>query len=521
MNVIPPKADQVAAIAASFGMRLTERELDAYTELVGGFLGSYDVVAELYRDIEPTAVEDRRFTWPAEDENALNAWYVRTEIEGASDGPLQGYRVAVKDNTSVAGVPMMNGSHTLEGFVPRRDATVVTRLLEAGATIAGKAVCEDLCFSGTSHTGVGGPVRNPWDPTRTSGGSSSGSAALVATGEVEVATAADQGGSVRIPACFTGVVGHKPTFGLVPYTGVFPIEMTLDEVGPIAHDVTDIARMLQVIAGRDGLDPRQPDGLEVPDFEVALDQDIVGLRVGLIAEGFEYPGLSDDGVDEVVRAAAESLGAAGAEVADIELPWHRHGLHLWNVIATDGATIQMIDGNAYGHNWDGLYDPELIAYYGQKRREVAGEWSPTVKAASFTGRWSIEKLYSSHYAMARNLNFELRRRYDDALKEFDVLVLPTVPMIAPKLVDPEAPIQESVIRALETVANTAPFSATGHPALTVPAGMVDGMPVGMMIVGRRFDDATCLRIGRSYEQIRGEFPLPPSVDSAARQGVGR
>jgi len=162
-------------------------------------------------------------TWPDEADNPLGAWYVRTEVRGADDGPLAGRTVAIKDNTAVAGVPMMNGSRTLEGFVPSRDATVVSRLLAAGATIAGKAVCEDLCFSGGSHTSATGPVRNPWDPTRTTGGSSSGSAALVAAGEVDLALGGDQGGSIRMPAAFSGIVGHKPTHGLVPYTGAFPI----------------------------------------------------------------------------------------------------------------------------------------------------------------------------------------------------------------------------------------------------------------------------------------------------------
>ena len=163
----------------------------------------------------------------------------------------------MKDNIAVAGLPMMNGSATVEGFVPRRDATVVTRLLAAGATIAGKAVCEDLCFSGGSHTSRTGPVRNPWDRSRSAGGSSSGSAALVAAGQADLALGGDQGGSIRIPSAFCGTVGHKPTYGLVPYTGAFPIENTLDHLGPITRTVRDAALLLGVLAGRDGLDPRQ------------------------------------------------------------------------------------------------------------------------------------------------------------------------------------------------------------------------------------------------------------------------
>ena len=163
--------------------------------------------------------------------------------------PLAGRRVAIKDNVAVAGVPMTNGSKTVEGYVPRQDATVVTRLLAAGATIAGKATCEELCFDGGSHTSHTGPVRNPWNRAKSTGGSSSGSAALVAAGEVDMAIGGDQAGSIRIPSAFCGTVGHKPTHGLVPYTGAFPIENTIDHLGPITRTVRDAALMLGVLAG--------------------------------------------------------------------------------------------------------------------------------------------------------------------------------------------------------------------------------------------------------------------------------
>ena len=194
---------------------------------------------------------------------------------------------------------MMNGSATVEGFIPRRDATVVTRLLDAGATITGKAVCEDLCFSGGSHTSRTGPVLNPWDRGRSAGGSSSGSAALVAAGHADMALGGDQGGSVRIPSAYCGTVGHKPTHGLVPYTGAFPIENTLDHLGPITRTVHDAALMLGVLAGRDGLDPRQRAEHLPGDFLTGLDAGAAGLRIAVLAEGFGIPGLSQPGVDEM------------------------------------------------------------------------------------------------------------------------------------------------------------------------------------------------------------------------------
>src|SRR5947199_9378368 len=181
---------------------------------------------------------------------------------------------------------MMNGTSVLEGYVPEVDATIVTRILNAGGTILGKAVCESLCFSGGSHTSDTGPVRNPYDVSRTTGGSSSGSAALVAAGEVDLAIGGDQGGSIRIPSCWCGVYGLKPTYGLVPYTGVFPIELTLDHVGPIARSASDAALLLEAIAGPDGLDPRQPANLRPTAYTQALTGETPGLRLGLVPEGF-------------------------------------------------------------------------------------------------------------------------------------------------------------------------------------------------------------------------------------------
>ncbi len=510
MPVRPPRPDEIAAIADRYGFALSEADVESFTPLVTGALSSYDAVEELYAAVAPEAPAGRVAVAPDEDENPLGAWYVKTDIRESEDGPLAGYRIAIKDNTAVAGVPMMNGSRTVEGFVPSRDATVVSRLLAAGATISGKAVCEDLCFSGASHTSATGPVRNPWDPTRTSGGSSSGSGALVAAGEVDMALGGDQGGSVRMPGAFCGVVGHKPTHGLVPYTGAFPIEFTIDHLGPITRTVSDAALMLSVIAGRDGDDPRQPSDLQPEDYTAALRQDVAGLRIGVVAEGFGIPGLSDPGVDDTVRTAVDELREAGMQAEQVEIPWHRHAMHIWNVIATDGATVQMLDGNGYGHNWDGRYDPELIAHYGRQRREVAPAWSETVKLVAMAGRYSLDNYQSRHYAMARNLVPALRAAYDEALASHDVLVMPTLPITATPLVGPDDPREVYVARALEMLVNTAPFDVSGHPATTVPAGLVDGLPAGMMIVGKRFADAGCLQVAQAFETVRGGFPAPPA-----------
>lgn len=508
MPVQRPTPEQLRRSAEHYGLHLDADAVESFSALVDASLLSYDAVEELYAAQSPQPPR-RQHNKVADGENPLGAWYVKTDISSGVDGPLSGRRVAVKDNIAVAGVPMMNGSRSLEGFVPSRDATVVTRLLEAGATIAGKAVCEDLCFSGASHTSATGPVRNPWDPTRTSGGSSSGSAALVASAEVDLAIGGDQGGSVRIPSSFCGTVGHKPTHGLVPYTGAFPIELTIDHLGPITRTVADAALMLSVLAGTDGHDPRQPDGLRPQDYVAALDSGVAGLRVGVVEEGFGIPGLSDPAVDEVVRAAVARLAEAGMEVSPVSVPWHRHGMHIWNVVATEGAAYQMLDGNGYGLNWDGSYDPELMAHYGRNRVERADQLSETVKLVALCGHYSLTNYQGRHYAMARNLANSLRQDYDRALRSFDVLVMPTLPYTATPLVTEQDTRETYVERALTMIANTAPLDVSGHPAISVPAGLSEGLPVGLMLVGKRFDDATPLRVAHAFEQLVGGFAEPP------------
>ncbi|MHA6626330.1 amidase [Pseudonocardia sichuanensis] len=507
MAIPAPDPARLAALNQHFAFGLSESELAEFGPAVAATFAASERVEELYAASAPEAPE-RAWSEPAG--NALGAWYVTTSIPGAAEGPLAGRTVAIKDNVCVAGVPMMNGSRTVEGFVPRRDAAVVTRLLAAGATVAGKAVCEDLCFSGASFTSHPGPVRNPWDPSRNAGGSSSGSAVLVATGEVDLAVGGDQGGSVRIPSSFCGIVGHKPTHGLVPYTGAFPIEQTIDHLGPMTRTVADAAAMLGVMAGVDGLDPRQPTTIDPVDYLAALAEGAEGLRVGVVAEGFGTA-MSDPGVDEAVRAAVATLREAGLTAEDVSIPWHVDAMAVWNVIATEGAAFQMLDGNGYGMNSQGLYDPELIAHYAAQRIVNGAHLSKTVKLVGLSGRYTFELAGGKYYAMARNLALELRKAYDDVLSAYDVLVMPTLPYPARELLPLDAPLGDYLTTALTMIGNTAPFDVTGHPAISVPTALVDGLPAGLMVVGKRFDDATVLRVAHTYEQAVGGFPAPPAL----------
>ncbi|BAX94457.1 amidase [Mycobacterium shigaense] len=507
MPVSRPSAADIGAAAWHFGFHLDPDERSGYLASVEHTLRSYDVVDELYDRLARPEVPERAYRFPEPADNPLGAWYVTTAISSGSEGPLSGRRVAIKDNIAVAGVPMMNGSRAVEGFVPGRDATVVERLLAAGATVAGKSVCEDMCCSGSSFTSASGPVRNPWDTDREAGGSSSGSAVLVAAGEVELALGGDQGGSIRIPASLCGIVGHKPTHGLVPYTGAFPIERTIDHLGPMTRTVADAALLLTVLAGPDGRDPRQPGEIAPVDYRAALTGDVAGLRVGLLTEGFGQQG-SLPAADELVRSAAHRFAEIGCAVGEISVPWHHDALHVFTVIITDGAAHQMLDGNGYGLGAEGLYDPELMAHFASRRNARPDQFASTVKASALCGNYGLRALGGASYAKARNLLPQVRAAYDAALTQYDVLAMPTVP--GPAGVLPQGSPQDLALLgpALGKARNTAPMDITGHPAISVPAGLVDGLPVGMMLVGKRFDDATVLRLADAFESLCGGFARP-------------
>ena len=208
------------------------------------------------------------------------------------------------------------------------------------------------------------------------------------------------------------------------------------------------------------------------------------------------------------QTTIDRLQEVGAHVEEVSVPWHTDAMALWAVIATEGATWQMLDGNAYGLTHQGLYDPELMDYYGRQRFENGAELSETVKMTVMGGRHALDVGHGKYYAMARNLAYEARQGYDDALDRFDVLALPTLPITATEIPGDDAPVADRVARALEMIANTAPMDVTGHPATSVPAGLVDGLPSSVMFVGKRFDDATCLRVANAVEQLDGGFPMP-------------
>jgi amidase len=512
MPVRTPSLEQLGEIALEYGLDLSDDDLASFQGLVAGALAGYARLDELAEPVPPVRYPRTPGHRPPPEENPLNAWYWRCSIRGAAQGPLLGKRVAIKDNVAVAGVPMMNGTAVLEGYVPEADATIVARILDAGGEIVGKAVCESLCFSGSSFTSDTGPVRNPHDPAFSAGGSSSGSAALVVAGECDMAIGGDQGGSIRIPASWSGAYGLKPTYGLVPYTGAFPIELTLDHLGPIAATVHDVALLLDVLAGEDGLDPRQR-GVRTDRYVEALGRDAAGLRIGVVRDGFGRADSQPD-VDEAVRAAAERFTGLGVTVREIELPAHRDGPAIWNGIATEGAAMLMVRGNGMGTNWKGAYGTSLLDAFARGRLSRPDDLSDTVKLVILAGQYLQDAYHGRYYAKAQNLARTLTAAYDAALRDVDLLLMPTIPMKATRLPAAGATREERLALALGMIGNTAPFDVSGHPAMNVPCARSEGLPVGLMLVGRTWEDATVLRAAHAFEQL-GVYSVRPEPRSAS------
>jgi amidase len=499
MAVQLPTPEQIYELADEIGLDLTEADVSSYIELFKGNVEAYNAVDAMPDNLPQVSYPRTPGYRPGPDENPYNAWYIKTEVKGASRGKLKGKTVVLKDNVMLAGVPMMNGAATLEGYVPEIDATVATRLLDAGATIVGKSHCENFCLSGGSHTNATGPVHNPHKMGYSAGGSSSGSAALVAAGEVDMAIGGDQGGSIRMPASFCGIYGMKATHGLVPYSGIMPIEVYVDHTGPMTDNVSDNALMLEVIAGDDGYDPRQYN-VKTQRYTEALKgkKGLKGMKIALIKEGFMQENAESD-VNTKVRAAAKTLRSLGAKVTEVSIPMHLLGPALWMPIGVEGLTQTMMYGDGFGVSRPDLYVTSLMDFH-RNWRTRANEMSETTKLFTMFGTYIRKYHGSRYYGKAMNITRLLTAAYDAVLEDYDLLMMPTTPIKATPLPAPDASREEYVQRALEMISNTAPFDITHHPAMAIPCGMSKGLPVSMMFVGRHFDESTIYQAAHGFEQ---------------------
>ena len=420
-----------------------------------------------------------------------NAYITETSIDGADSGPLAGATVAVKDNISTEGVRTTCGSAMLDDYVPPYDATVVRRLLDAGATIPGKTNMDEFGMGTTTETSAFGPTENPAAPGRVPGGSSGGSAAVVAAGDADMALGTDTGGSIRCPAAFCGVVGIKPTYGLVSRYGLVAYANSLEQIGPIAPSVEDAARLLDVVAGPDDRDATTR---EAPDasatdgtYADAATGDVDGLDVGIPTELLDG---ADPGVLETFWSAIDDLESRGASYHEVELPSLTHAVEAYYVIAMSEASSNLarFDGVRYGPEGDrsGDWNDAFAAV----REEGFGE---EVKRRILLGTYALSAGYhDKYYKKAQDARAWIQQDFDAAFEDADVLASPTMPV-------PPMAMGESLDDPLTMYladANTTPVNLANLPAISVPVGETDdGLPVGLQLVGPAFAERTIIRAG--------------------------
>jgi aspartyl-tRNA(Asn)/glutamyl-tRNA(Gln) amidotransferase subunit A len=407
-------------------------------------------------------------------------------------GPLLGVPLAIKDVICTKGVRTTCGSKILHNFVPPYDATVMERLNAAGIVMLGKTNMDEFAMGSSTEHSAFGLTRNPWDLSATPGGSSGGSAAAVAADECAAALGTDTGGSIRQPAACCGIVGLKPTYGRVSRYGLVAFASSLDQIGPMTKDVRDAALLLNVIGGKDPFDSTSVD-LPMPDFTQALEQGVQGLRLGIPREYFSA-GL-DPEVERAVRAAVGVLEGLGATAAEVSLPHTEYGVAVYYILAPSEASSNLAryDGVKYGYRtprWSNLRE-----MYMRTRDEGFGA---EVKRRIMLGTYALSAgYYEAYYKKAQQVRTLIRQDFERAFAHVDVLVAPTAPTPAFKLGEKtEDPLQMYLSDIL-----TIPVNLGGLPGISIPCGFsAAGLPIGLQIIGKPFDEATVLRVAYAFEQ---------------------
>lgn len=411
-------------------------------------------------------------------------------IAAGKAGPLTGVPIVIKDNMCTRGVKTTCSSKMLENFVPPYSATVVEKLNDAGAVMVGKANMDEFAMGSSTENSALFVTHNPWDLERVPGGSSGGSAVSVAAGEAVCALGSDTGGSIRQPAGFCSVVGMKPTYGRVSRYGLVAFASSLDQIGPLTQDVTDCAILLNVIAGHDKRDSTSvPE--PVPDYTKSLKTDLKGMRLGIPKE-YYVEGMQA-GVADAMKAAIKKLEELGAKLEEVSLPHTPYSLAVYYIIAPSEASANLAryDGVKYGYSYKGDTMWESM----EKTRENG--FGPEVKRRIMIGTYALSAgYYDAWYVKAQKVRTMIRREFDSAFEKYDALITPTSPTvpfkIGEKTDDPLAMYLSDVC--------TLPINIAGVPAVSIPAGFVDGLPVGMQIIGKHFSEETLLKVAYAYEQ---------------------
>lgn len=444
------------------------------------------------------------FVTVCEEEQVLaQAEAVQKKIDsGELTGPLAGVPVAIKDNMCISGGLTTCSSKILSNFVPTYTADAVIRLQEAGAVIVGKTNMDEFAMGSTTETSYFGETRNPWDINKVPGGSSGGSAAAVAAEEVPYALGSDTGGSIRQPASFCGVTGIKPTYGRVSRYGLIAYGSSLDQIGPLAKDVTDCATILEIISRYDKKDStsvKRDDN----DFTSALVDDVAGIKIGLPRDYFG-DGLDSD-IKEAVYKAAEKLREKGAIVEEFDLGMVEYAIPAYYIIASAEASsnLERFDGVKYGYRTDSFTD--LHNMYKKSRSEGFG---PEVKRRIMLGSFVLSSgYYDAYYVKALKVKALIKQAYDKAFEKYDIIMGPVAPTTALKM---GASLSDPLKMYLGDV-YTVPVNLAGLPGISLPCGYDrDGMPIGLQLVGNAFDEKTIIRAAYAFEQTK-EYKRPELV----------
>ncbi len=473
-------------------------------EVAAGRLSAAEVAEEYLRRIEAADPKVRAFITVTPEAARAQARLVDGKVaRGEPVGALAGVPVALKDNLCTAGVRTTCASKILENFVPPYDATVVRRLREADAVFVGKANLDEFAMGSSCENSAFFPTRNPWNLECVPGGSSGGSAAAVAAGMAPLALGSDTGGSIRLPASFTGTVGFKPTYGRVSRYGLVAYGSSLDQVGPFARTVREAALLARAISGHDPLDSTSVDR-PVPDFPAELEREAAGLRLGVPREYF------GEGLDPEVRAAVEGaverLVARGARRVEVSLPMTRYAVAAYYIVAPSEASSNLAryDGAHYGYRAKGCED--IVALFSRSRKQGFGA---EVTRRVILGTFALSSgYYDAYYVRALKVRRKIREDYDRAFAECDVIVGPTSPATAfPLGAKAGDPLAMYLCDIYTVSANLA-----GLPAVSVPCGLSrSGLPIGLQVQGRAFDDLGVLRAARAFEREGGAAPPWPKL----------
>lgn len=430
------------------------------------------------------------------------------QVPFAERGPLFGLPIGVKDNIVTEGLETTASSRILKGFNPIYNATVVEKLKAAGMVTVGKLNMDEFAMGSSNENSYYKKTKNPWNLETVPGGSSGGSAAAVAAGEVPFSLGSDTGGSIRQPAAFCGVVGMKPTYGRVSRFGLIAYASSLDQIGPITRNVKDNALLLNAISGYDDRDSTSAN-VEVPDFTAALTGDITGLRIGIPKEYFA------EGVGEAAKQAVldalKVLEERGAICEEISLPHSKYALATYYILASSEASsnLSRFDGIRYGYRTEKA--GSLLEFYMNTRSEGFGD---EVKRRIMLGTYALSSgYYDAYYKKAQKVRTLIKKDFDDAFEKYDVIIGPTTPTPAFK-------IGEIIDDPLTMYANdilTIPVNLAGVPAISIPCGFDNGLPLGLQIIGKHFDEETVYRVADVYEQATDFHKKTPQTWEGAAQ----